>query len=64
MCVVQNGKAIDAKPATIKPMLLTSNGDINGSLAIHPEANRMAVLLKPSKGHFTPSLRQRKKAYR
>jgi len=39
-------------PATVKPILLTSNGDIYGIFVIHPDANRAAVLLKPKKKDF------------
>jgi hypothetical protein len=39
-------------PATVKPILLTSNGDIYGIFVIHPDANRAAVLLKPKKKGF------------
>jgi hypothetical protein len=46
---VQNGTSNVAIPAIVKPILLTSNGDIYGSFVIHPDPNRAAVLLKPKK---------------
>jgi len=47
--VVQNGTSNVTIPAIVKPILLTSNGDIYGSFVIHPDTNRLAVLLKPKK---------------
>jgi len=47
--VVQNGTSNVTIPAIVKPILLTSNGDIYGSFVINPDANRLAVLLKPKK---------------
>jgi hypothetical protein len=45
--VLHTGTSNVAIPATVKPILLTSNGDIYGIFVIQPDANRTAVLLKP-----------------
>ncbi len=43
----QKGTRSVARPATVKPILLTRRGDMRGNFVIHPDANRDAVLLKP-----------------